>query len=97
MGPTTPPLKENLVTETKTREQNICGDGGEAHQETGLMRGDSQTRQGAGTPMVDSLKPNREGTGVDLGIPGKMCDRQTTVANPGDGLMRKPARRGLSK
>ena len=30
-----------------------------------------------------------EGTGVDLGIPGKMCGRQSS----GGGLMRKPARR----
>ena len=41
MGPTAPPRKENLVMETKTREQNICGDGGEAHQDTGLMTDDS--------------------------------------------------------
>ena len=45
--------------ETKTREQNSCGDGVEAHQDTGLMTDDSQTQQGAGTPMVDSLKPKR--------------------------------------
>ena len=47
MRPTTPPRKENLVTETKTREQNIYGDRGEAHQDTGLMMDNSQTQQGA--------------------------------------------------
>ena len=56
---TTPPRKKNLVTETKTRKQDLCGDGGEAHQDTGLMTDDSQTQQGAGTPMVNSLKPKR--------------------------------------
>ena len=47
--------KKTHVTETYTRVY-IGGDSNEAHQATGLMTDDSQTREGADAPMVDLLK-----------------------------------------
>ena len=59
MEPTTPPCEENLVTEAKTREQNIRGDSGASHQDSALLTGVSQTRQEDDTTMVYSMKPKR--------------------------------------
>ena len=53
---TTPSWKKTHVTETYTRAY-IGGDSNEAHQATGLMTDDSQTREGAGAPTADLLKP----------------------------------------
>ena len=52
-------MKKNHVTETYTRAY-IGGDSNEAHQATGLMTDDSQTREGAGAPTVDLLKPKQK-------------------------------------
>ena len=51
--------KKPHVTETYTRVY-IGGDRNEAHQATGLMTNDSQTREGAGAPTVDLLKPKQK-------------------------------------
>ena len=56
---TTPSWKKKHVTETYTRVY-IGGDSNEAHQATGLMTDDSQTREGAGAPTVDLLKPKQK-------------------------------------
>ena len=56
---TTPSWKKTHVTETYTRVY-IGGDSNEAHQATGLMTDDSQTREGAGAPTVDLLKPKQK-------------------------------------
>ena len=53
-----PALEKKDVTETNTRETTY-GNGEEARQETGPMKDVSQTQRGAGTPMVDSLKPKQ--------------------------------------
>jgi hypothetical protein len=52
--------KKKFVTETYTRAFNIDGHGNEAHQMAGLMTDDSQTREGAGIPLVDLLKPKQK-------------------------------------
>ena len=57
MGLLTPPHENYLVTETNTRDQAIVGNWDEALQENGQIVHDSQTQKGAGTTMVDSLKP----------------------------------------
>ena len=51
--------KKTHVTETYTRVY-IGGDSNEAHQATGLKTDDSQTREGAGAPTVDLLKPKQK-------------------------------------
>ena len=37
--------------------------------------------------LEENSKERDEGTGMDLGIPGKMCDRQTMVESSGGGLI----------
>ena len=54
-----PIMKKPHVTETYTRVY-IGGDSNEAHQAAGLMTDDSQTREGAGAPTVDLLKPKQK-------------------------------------
>ena len=53
------PKQKKHVTETYTGAY-IGGDSNEAHQATGLMTDDSQTREGAGAPTVDLLKPKQK-------------------------------------
>ena len=82
MGPTTPPRKISLATETEIREKTAPGDRREAKQATGFMKDGDQTRK----EVFDGASPDTQNfyQHRNLECENTISDRKTGTCSPGN-------------